>query len=862
MARGKTLSIPEELLVRHVLAVTRDADWPVQRAALEALLRRCAFARRDDLRVARRPGGGEPFGLYSTRRPRQAPRPYETVLEGLDPPRGSCDCPDFLRNSLGLCKHLLVVMRDLAARPRKLARALVSPVPEVDAGRPRLVWDPIRPLTGEGDWLARVRLVGVNGRRGRRGAGLDGAMRWFRRAEADHLALRNTHLSRPDRRAELVRDLLPLLRRSAGRAVPAHTPDPALRSLLHREHRRLSRITSDTTALTEMVRHLRSLRRHLYPYQRKGVRRFLAAGRLLLADDMGLGKTAQAIAACHVLWHAGKVRRGLLLVPASLKPQWRREWELFSAVPVTIVEGDKEQRREVYREHRKGFLIANYEQVHRDLEEMHTWRPDIVVLDEAQRIKNWATKTAVYVKKLRPPYRLVLTGTPMENRLEELASILDWVDDLALEPKWRLEPWHAVLSDGPTEVRGSRNLGTLRQRLASCLVRRLRADILTQLPPRTDTILPVDLTPEQQDAHDELNQPIAKLLAMARRRPLTQAEFLRVMSLLTTQRMLSNGIAQVDFPEVWPKISGIARPGPSLLKSLSSPKLLELREILDQVAVQQGRKVVVFSQWRRMLSLAHWATKEVLERKGLRAAFFTGQEKQKRRTQNIVEFHDDPDARVLFATDAGGVGLNLQRAASCCVNIELPWNPAVLEQRIGRIYRIGQKAPIDVYNLVSRNCIESRIQSLVSDKRALFEGLFDGDRDEIRFDHSGSFLSTIEKVVEPARVPDLPETEEGVGEADMAIDREVDEVLAASDESQDETRDTPGEREARRERAEGVAPVKLPPAVDVEGLFSQLEIAPTAQGGVRIEAPPEAAAALAAVFEGLAGLLRRGVTAD
>ena len=114
-----------------------------------------------------------------------------------------------------------------------------------------------------------------------------------------------------------------------------------------------------------------------------------------------------------------------------------------------------------------------------------------------------------------------------------------------------------------------------------------------------------------------------------------------------------------------------------------------------------------------------------------------------------MDFHDDPACRVLFATDAGGVGLNLQRAASACINIELPWNPAVLEQRIGRIYRLGQRRPIDVYNLVSEPGIESRIADLVGSKQALFTGLFDGTTDEVAFERSGSFLSRIERIVGP-----------------------------------------------------------------------------------------------------------------
>ena len=132
--------------------------------------------------------------------------------------------------------------------------------------------------------------------------------------------------------------------------------------------------------------------------------------------------------------------------------------------------------------------------------------------------------------------------------------------------------------------------------------------------------------------------------------------------------------------------------------------------------------MVVFSQWRRMLTLAHWAVGDLLADGGFRAGFFTGAEGQKRRTQNIVEFHDDPSHRVLFASDAGGVGLNLQHASNCVINLELPWNPAVLEQRIGRIYRLGQKQPIDVFNLVCEQGIESRIAGLVGSKQAFFKG--------------------------------------------------------------------------------------------------------------------------------------------
>src|SRR5438876_2729323 len=255
------------------------------------------------------------------------------------------------------------------------------------------------------------------------------------------------------------------------------------------------------------------------------------------------------------------------------------------------------------------------------------------------------------------------------------------------------------------------------------------------------------------------------------------------MMLLTTQRIIANGLAQLRFEVIWPDLSRIARPTDSTLRGLASPKLLELRELIAQLALAQGRKVVVFSQWRRMLRLAHWATHDQLAREHVRAAFFTGEEGQKRRTQNIVDFHDDPACRVLFATDAGGVGLNLQRAASACINVEQPWNPAVLEQRIGRIYRLGQRRPIDVYNLVSEPGIESRISDLVGSKKAFFIGLFDGTTDEVAFDRSGSFLSRIERMVTPELTPAQTGAAVVAAPEDDATESEIDAVVAAGDES-------------------------------------------------------------------------------
>jgi hypothetical protein len=826
MAHGKAGALSAEALARHALAVTAGADFPVRRAAMEALLRRVSSAR-SGLRVVRPPPGRSPLGAYRVRRD-GSPGDHTALVRSIDPPAGSCDCRDFARSSLGLCKHLFAALEHAAGRGG--GRAIASP-PVPTAG---LEWDPVRPLTGTGDWLERVRWRDGEGGLGSVAAAA--SRRHFSRRDG---RLKDAFAGEPARRLEAVRDMLRFARAGGRRA--ATSADAALLPLLAEEEARLERVLAAAWVGRDLQRLLRSMKHKLYPYQVEGVECFLRAGRLLLADDMGLGKTAQAIAACHVLFTAGKVTRGLVIVPATLKPQWLREWQTFSDSPVAIVDGGPEARAKAYRRCQRGFLLANYEQVLRDLPLMHRFRPDVVVLDEAQRIKNWATKTSAHVKRLEPGYRLVLTGTPMENRLEELASLVDWVDDMALEPKWRLAPQHSTFADGRREVTGAKNLDTLRARLSHCMVRRVRKEVLNQLPPRTDTRVPVPLTPEQQGEHDELNQPIASIVKRASARPLTQAEFLRLMVLLNTQRIICNGLAQLRFEETWPSLSAANRPTEALLAGLFSPKLVELRELVSNIAVAQERKVVVFSQWRRMLKLASWSVADILSSAGARSVFFTGEEGQRRRTQNLVDFHDDPSVRVLFATDAGGVGLNLQRAASCCVNLELPWNPAVLEQRIGRVYRMGQSRPVEVYHLVSEIGIEARIAGLVSDKRALFSGLFDGASDEVAFERSGSFLSRIERVLAPVRTPVVSEKDDEDASLDEA---ELSDAL-------------PPAAELRAAPAAGEGDVAAEPlsAEGVRELFSRVQVRPATGGKVVFEAPAEAATALAALFEGMARML-------
>lgn len=749
-------SIPEEIMASHLLVVTKGTDFPVQNEATKEVTKRFGFLKRDKLKVINKPIKGKMLGRYTTGNNTSKVRPYDTIIKNFAKIDASCNCPDFLKNSLGVCKHVLCVYDAIYLELGKRSDKSISFLAQLEShannenGLNReidLNWHPIKTPTGSGDPLLNIKWDITNIKDKTLTKATWVARKWFKKTKDSNIVyIDEKHLNNKLKRKNLLLDLKALLKETK------QVSDPALVKIVEAELKKVDLQLSFTSQ--SVLSHLKSLKKSLFPYQVESVTKFLDQKRLLIADDMGLGKTAQATALCHLLWRSKKVTKGLLIVPAALKSQWKREWGQFSDTPVEIVEGVGKERHEFYKRS-KGFLIINYEQLVRDFPVINSWRPQLVVLDEAQKIKNWTTKNATYVKALTPDYRLVLTGTPFENRLDELSSILDWIDPNALEPKWRLTPWHTTYAtQGKKEAIGARNLETIRTRLTDCFIRRRREEVIKQLPSRKDTIIPVDINDEQRDAHLELDLPIARLLARSKKRPLTQPEFLLLMSYLLRQRIISNGMLLANFQDIWDEIKGIKNPSDQMLLNYGTAKLVELKKLINDVVIQQGRKVIIFSQWRRMLKLAEWAITPILRSNGLRLSFFTGHESQKRRTQNIVELHDDPTMACLLLSDAGGVGLNLQRAADCCINLDLPWNPAVLEQRIGRIHRLGQKNPVDIYNIVSNNCIESKIAGVINNKKALFSGLFDGGSDSISFDCATNFMSQLERILEPVKISD------------------------------------------------------------------------------------------------------------
>jgi superfamily II DNA or RNA helicase len=520
----------------------------------------------------------------------------------------------------------------------------------------------------------------------------------------------------------------------------------------------------------------------LYDYQREGALFAARAGRCLIGDDMGLGKTVQAITTAEIMARLFGVGRVLIICPTSLKHQWQREIERLVSRTAEVVGGLRRRRERGFASD-TFFKITNYDTVHADLDLVESWGPDLVILDEAQRIKNWSTRVARSVKRIASPYALVLTGTPLENRLEELVSIVQFVDRYRLGPTYKLLHEHQV-TDEVGKVVGYQNLDRIAQTLAPVMVRRKKDQVLDQLPGRIDSNVFVPMTELQRKHHTDNQETVARIVEKWRRyRFLSEADKQRLMIALQYMRMACDNSYLVDH------------------KTDQGPKADEAVTLLDELLEQPETKVVVFSQWLRM----HELLQRRLKGRDWDHVLFHGGVPGNKRKDLVDRFREDPKCRVFLSTDAGGVGLNLQHA-SVVLNMDLPWNPAVLEQRVGRVHRLGQRQPVRVVNFVAQGTIEEGMLSVLKFKKSVFAGVLDGGEKDVFLGGSrlNKFLETVE-----AATGAIPEgvTEETIEDAETALRRPAGEEAG------------PRERRQRGQRLAAAAAAPAPTSDPWSGLL-------------------------------------------
>lgn len=464
------------------------------------------------------------------------------------------------------------------------------------------------------------------------------------------------------------------------------------------------------------------IKAQLYPYQKEGVQRIIEEGRILLADEMGLGKTIQAIAATEIFANRYGVKNVLIICPTSLKYQWKREIEKFTGRKAVVVEGYVHKRKDMYKSN-AFYKIISYGVCRNDLEHIQAFKPDQVIIDEAQRIKNWKTQTAQSVKKIQTEYAIVLTGTPLENKIDELHSIIEYIDRYKLGPLFRFLHNHQLLDDYG-KLKGYKNLREINSTLNDILLRRTKKEIKDQLPGRIDKNFFIDLTKEQATDHKSYYDDVCQLVnKWIRQGMLSESDREKLLMLLNCMRMVCDSTYILN------------------QKTNHGNKIAELNELLSELLQNGDNKIVIFSQWKRMFELV---IKE-LEKLGIEFVYLNGDISARQRKEIIDVFQDNDEIKVFLSTDAGGVGVNLQ-SANVLINLDLPWNPAVLEQRIGRIYRLGQKKHVNIFNFIARLSIEHRILYLLDFKKSVFKGVIEEEgEDNVMLE---SFLESVKAMTE------------------------------------------------------------------------------------------------------------------
>jgi superfamily II DNA or RNA helicase/predicted nucleic acid-binding Zn finger protein len=601
---------------------------------------------------------------------------YRVALRGWEPGESYCSCPDFRKNTLGTCKHIMAVVNDVRKKMPRHAS--------------------VRPFTP--DRIA-VHL--------RYGAAVELRVQApddISRVSRERLA---PFLKGPVQDVEGLTKAISICT-AAGDDIVLY-PDAEEYITIERHRRRFAKLVAEIRQAPAKHPLLKGLlKSDLLPYQLDGIAFAAGIGRAVLADDMGLGKTIQAIGVAELLARESGVSRVLIVCPASVKSQWRNEIVRFSGREAQIVAGNGRDRAGQYA-NAVFFTICNYEQVLRDLTAVEKAHWDLIVLDEGQRIKNWFAKTSRTIKALRSPYALVLSGTPLENRLEELYSVVEFIDDRRLGPDFRFEHRHRIVNERG-RVMGYKNLDTLRDMLRPVLLRRTRAMVMKQLPPRTTDIVRIPGTDEQIGINATNLNIVAQIV---RKAYLTEMDLLRLQKALLLCRMAADSTFLVD------------KQAPGF-----SSKLERLAEMLPRLAADAERKVVLFSEWTTMLDLIE---KRILNQCGLQFVRLDGSVPQRKRQELVHRFQNDPACTFFIATNAGATGLNLQ-AANTVVNVDLPWNPAVLEQRIGRAHRMGQKRPVHVYVLVTEGTIEENMLKTLAAKKDLSIAALDLESDVTKID--------------------------------------------------------------------------------------------------------------------------------
>lgn len=427
-----------------------------------------------------------------------------------------------------------------------------------------------------------------------------------------------------------------------------------------------------------------------FAYQYEGIAWLFASQAALLADEMGLGKTMQTITAIRLLLRSGQAKRIVLICPKPLIPNWQREFKTWAEeLPVVTVEGNGPRRRMLWTMPGIPVLLANYELMARDIAEIpEEEQPkfDLLVLDEAQRIKNRDSRTAEVARSIRRRRSWALTGTPIENRPEELGALFEFME---VVPK-----------------AASPDLRQLSKLAKKYILRRTKDLVMKDMPPRIDRDADLELTDAQELAYRTAEKEgVVQLNDLG-----DSITVQHVFELVLRLKQITN----------YDPLTG------------ESAKLERLMADMEEIAASGG-KAILFSQWTKTID---WLEPHLKEFNPL---IYHGGVPTKQREPILARFKAEPDKHILLMSyGTGAVGLNLQFAGYVFL-YDRWWNPAIEDQAINRAHRIGVKNPVIVTRFICKNTIEERIDRVLREKRELFQAILgDGDNENVTLSMNAS----------------------------------------------------------------------------------------------------------------------------
>ena len=412
-------------------------------------------------------------------------------------------------------------------------------------------------------------------------------------------------------------------------------------------------------------KHLHQLKIDPYPFQKIGAAFLVSVEKGIIGDEMGLGKTLQALAAANELLQEGLVKKVLVVPPASLKYQWKNEIEKFSDYHAIVIDGTAAKRKKQYLSFQQGdfsFCVAGYETVRGDIDLIKDIPFDCIVLDEAHRIKNRKTQLYKALIQLQPQYRFALTGTPMQNRPDEIFALMSWIEPEVLGKVSAFRKEHIVVGEkyGRRFIDlGYKKLDTIREKISSRMVRRLKKEVAPDLPDILYSTAHCDMTKAQRQLYEAVSEDF-RLLQMelqdyyatqseedARRGQKADGEekILGYMYMLQAisdhPLLLAQGKSQMAKKYM-----------PLIRECRTSPKLDELIEVLTPL-IERGSNIVIFSQYTQMLHLMRGRIQKEFEQDPY---MIYGDVPMKQRQEQMDDFEKNPNRQIILMSDAGNAG--------------------------------------------------------------------------------------------------------------------------------------------------------------------------------------------------------------